>query len=82
MAAHCLCGIKTPLLYARRKTAEPSSKLRELIDGALEDKVLTRAEPQEILNAVTADSEVSPEEHELLELVVERLNSGEIRAVD
>jgi hypothetical protein len=53
-----------------------------LIDRALADKVLTRAEQQQILNAVAADQEVSPEEHELLELVVERLNSGEIRAVD
>jgi len=69
---------------ARRKTVElpKPSKLRELIDRALEDKVLTRAERQAILNAVAADSEVSPEEHELLEAVAERLNSGEIRAVD
>ncbi len=59
-----------------------SSKLRELIDRALEDKVLTRAEQQEILKAVTADSQVSPEEHKLLEEIVERLNSREIRAVD
>ncbi|MFS8815106.1 FixJ family two-component response regulator [Thermostichus sp. MS-CIW-21] len=58
------------------------SELRALIDRALADKVLTRAEQQQILNAVAADQEVSPEEHELLELVVERLNSGEIRAVD
>jgi hypothetical protein len=56
-----------------------SSKLKELIDRALQDKILTRAEQQEILQAVTADSQVSPEEHELLEMIVERLNSGEIR---
>ncbi len=58
------------------------SELRALIDRALADKILTRAEQQQILNAVMADQEISPEEHELLELVVERLNSGEIRAVD
>lgn len=59
-----------------------SSKLKEPIDRALQDKILTRAEQQEILQAVTADSQVSPEEHELLDMIVERLNSGEIRAVD
>ncbi|MFS8854777.1 hypothetical protein [Synechococcus sp. H55.2] len=58
------------------------SELRALIDRALADKILTRAEQQQILNAVMADQEISPEEHELLELVVERLSSGEIRAVD
>lgn len=58
------------------------TELKTLINRALADKVLTRAEQQQILNAVTADQEVSPEEHELLEMIVERLNSGEIRAVD
>ncbi|MGY4590306.1 FixJ family two-component response regulator [Thermostichus sp. MS-CIW-40] len=63
---------------------EPSqpSELRALINRALADKVLTRAKQQQILSAVMADQEISPEEHELLESVVERLNSGEIRAVD
>jgi len=60
---------------------EPS-KLKELIDRALADKVLTRAEQEAILKAVTADSYVSPEEHELLDQIVERLNSGEIRVVE
>ncbi|MCF2971286.1 hypothetical protein L1047_08775 [Synechococcus sp. Nb3U1] len=58
------------------------TELKALINRALADKVLTRAEQQQILKAVTADQEVSPEEHELLEMIVERLNSGEIRAVD
>ncbi|ABC99925.1 hypothetical protein CYA_1771 [Synechococcus sp. JA-3-3Ab] len=51
---------------ARRKTVEPPqpSELRALIDRALADKVLTRAEQQQILNAVAADQEVSPEEHD------------------
>jgi FixJ family two-component response regulator len=63
---------------------EPSqpSELRALINRALADKVLTRAEQEQILSAVMADQEISPEEHELLESIVERLNSGEIRAVD
>jgi hypothetical protein len=35
-----------------------------LINRALADKVLTRAEQQQILNAVMADQEISPEEHD------------------
>ncbi|MEN9203741.1 MAG: hypothetical protein Q6K80_00210 [Thermostichus sp. DG_1_6_bins_120] len=60
---------------------EPT-RLRALIDRALADKVLTRAERQQLLNAIIVDAEVSPEEHRLLELIEERLASGEIQAVD
>lgn len=60
---------------------EPT-QLRALIHRALADKVLTRAERQQLLNAIIADAEVSPEEHRLLELIEERLSSDEIQAVD
>ncbi len=58
------------------------TELKALVNRALADKVLTRAEQQQILKAVTADHKISPEEHELLESIVERLNSGEIKAVE
>ncbi|NJK65098.1 MAG: hypothetical protein HC921_22425 [Synechococcaceae cyanobacterium SM2_3_1] len=58
------------------------SDLRELVDRALADKVLTRAEQQQIMNAVVADKEVTPEEHALLESIIDKISSGEIKAVD
>lgn len=58
------------------------SDLKELVERALADKVLSRSEQKQILEAVAADQQVSPEEHELLELIVDRITSGEIKAVD
>lgn len=58
------------------------SDLKELVDRALADKVLTRAEQQQIMNAVVADKEVTPEEHALLESIIDKISSGEIKAVD
>ncbi len=56
--------------------------LKTLVERALEDKVLTRQEQQQILRAVVADQEVTPEEHALLESIIDKINSGEIKAVD
>ncbi len=58
------------------------SKLKALVDRALVDKVLTRAEQQQIMLAITDDKTVSPEEHELLESIIDKITSGEIKAVD
>ncbi len=56
--------------------------LKELVNRALEDKVLTRDEQKQIMDAVLADQEISPEEHELLELIVDKITTGEIKAID
>ncbi len=56
--------------------------LKILVDRALADKVLTRAEQKQIFDAVAADEQVSPEEHDLLESIIDKISSGEIKAVD
>ncbi|GAB4210875.1 MAG: hypothetical protein OHK0012_02300 [Synechococcales cyanobacterium] len=56
--------------------------LREIVEQALADKTLTRQEQQEILAAVTEDKVVSPEEHAILDEIMDRITSGEIHVVD
>jgi FixJ family two-component response regulator len=58
------------------------SELKAIVDRALADKVLTRAEQQQIMEAVLADNQISPEEHDLLESIVDKISNGEIQAVD
>lgn len=58
------------------------AKLKALVERVLEDKVLTRVEQQQIMTAITEDRTVSPEEHELLESIIDKITSGEIKAVD
>jgi ribosomal protein S19E (S16A) len=55
--------------------------LRQIVDQALADKTLTRAEQQEILEAVTEDKMVSPEEHAILDEIMEKITSGEIKVI-
>ncbi|MDX2273735.1 MAG: hypothetical protein NW237_17535 [Cyanobacteriota bacterium] len=57
-------------------------ELKALVERALEDKQLTRYEQRQIMMAVVDDKTISPEEHELLESIVEKISSGEIKAVD
>lgn len=57
-------------------------QLKRIVDRALEDKKLTRAEQREIMNAILADNEISPEEQKLLESIAVRIRQGEIKAVD
>ncbi len=55
--------------------------LRQIVDQALADKTLTRAEQQEILEAVTDDKIVSPEEHAILDEIMEKITNGEIKVI-
>ncbi|MEN9204690.1 MAG: hypothetical protein Q6K70_02650 [Thermostichales cyanobacterium DRC_bins_46] len=55
--------------------------LRQIVDQALADKTLTRAEQQMILEAVTEDKVVSPEEHAILDEIMEKITSGEIKVI-
>jgi len=55
--------------------------LRQIVDQALADKTLTRAEQQEILEAVTEDKMVSPEEHAILDEIMEKITNGEIKVI-
>lgn len=57
-------------------------QLKQLVDRALADEKLTRAEQREIMQAILADNEVSPEEQKLLESIADRIRRGEIKAVD
>jgi hypothetical protein len=57
-------------------------QLKALVDRALADKLLTRAEQSEILAAILADNHISPEEQELLESIAERVRRGAIKVVD
>lgn len=56
--------------------------LQQIVDRALSDKKLTRAEQREIMQAILADNEISPEEQKLLESIAHRIRLGEIKAVD
>ncbi|MEN9252475.1 MAG: hypothetical protein Q6K99_02780 [Thermostichales cyanobacterium BF4_bins_65] len=55
--------------------------LRQIVDQALADKTLTRTEQQMILEAVTEDKVVSPEEHAILDEIMEKITSGEIKVI-
>lgn len=56
--------------------------LKTLVDRALADRKLTRAEQREIMQAILADNEISAEEQQLLESIADRIRLGEIKAVD
>ncbi|MDX2273457.1 MAG: hypothetical protein NW237_16095 [Cyanobacteriota bacterium] len=57
-------------------------EIQALVERALEDKELTRAEMDEIVAAITADGEVSTEEAQLMEQIREMVLRREIRVVD
>ncbi len=56
--------------------------IKALVDQALADQQLTRAEQQEIMHAILADNQVSHEEQQLLEAIAEKIRTGEIQVVD
>ena len=56
--------------------------VREVVNRALADKQLTRAEQEEIMAAVLADGRVSPEEQVLLDKLLEDIRQGNIKTVD
>ena len=56
--------------------------VRKIVNRALADKQLTRAEQEEIMAAVLADGRVSPEEQALLDKLLEDIRQGNIKSVD
>lgn len=58
------------------------NELKEIVQRALADKVLTRAEQEEIMAAVLADGKVSEEEQDVLNKILEDIQQGRIKAVD
>lgn len=58
------------------------ANVKAIVRRALEDKVLTRAEQQEIAAAILADGHVTPEEQEVLQLILEKIRTGKIESAD
>jgi tellurite resistance protein len=54
------------------------AEVRAVAEKALADGKLTAAEREEILAAIMADGEVSPEEMALVDQIAERITKGEI----
>ncbi len=57
-------------------------RVREIVQRAVADRKLTRAEQDEIMAAVLADGRVSPEEQDLLRQIQEDIRLGKIESVD
>lgn len=57
-------------------------RVREIVQRAVSDRKLTRAEQDEIMAAVLADGRVSPEEQDLLKQIQEDIRLGKIEFVD
>lgn len=57
-------------------------RVREIVQRAVADRQLTRAEQDEIMAAVLADGRVSPEEQDLLKQIQEDIRLGKIKSVD
>ncbi|WP_017326597.1 hypothetical protein [Synechococcus sp. PCC 7336] len=56
--------------------------VKAIVQRALADKQLTRAEQAEIMAAILADGIVSPEEQALLNTILEDIREGHIETVD
>lgn len=56
--------------------------LKNIVNKALADKELSRAEQEEIVKAILDDNQVSAEEQELLHWIAGHLQRGDIKVVD
>ncbi|GAB4211665.1 MAG: hypothetical protein OHK0012_04530 [Synechococcales cyanobacterium] len=56
--------------------------LKELVDKALEDKKLTRAEMKQIMDGIQEDGIISPDEIALMEAIKHKVLRREIQVVD
>lgn len=56
--------------------------LRSLVEKALEDKILTRAELDAIAEGISADGIVSEEEEEIIRSIQDKIKNQEIEVVD
>ncbi|MEM6445199.1 MAG: hypothetical protein AAFY57_01440 [Cyanobacteria bacterium J06642_2] len=57
-------------------------EVKAVIQRALADRQLSRAEQNDIMAAVLADGRVSPEEQELLNGLLDKIRQGYIKVVD
>ncbi len=74
-----LCLMTSPL---DKSPSQGFQDLRNLVHQALADRVLTRAEQQQIMAAILDDNYVSWEEQQLLEDIAEQIRQGQIQVVD
>ncbi|MEL7083453.1 MAG: hypothetical protein AAGM36_03050 [Cyanobacteria bacterium J06597_1] len=65
-----------------REVSVDIERVREIVQRAVADRQLTRAEQDEIMAAVLADGRVSPEEQDLLREIQEDIRLGKIKSVD
>ncbi|NJK62653.1 MAG: hypothetical protein HC921_08190 [Synechococcaceae cyanobacterium SM2_3_1] len=56
--------------------------LQVLVNKAIADRRLSQAERDQIMQAILADKQVSPEEQQLLGHLADQIRSGEIQTVD
>lgn len=57
-------------------------EVKAVIQQALADRKLSRAEQNDIMAAVLADGRVSPEEQELLNGLLDKIRQGYVKVVD
>ncbi len=61
---------------------ESPETIRKLVDRAIEDGRLTRAEHLEILESVSADGIISPDEQAQLDRLLKLIDNEVVRIVD
>ena len=61
------------------KASSEAGKLKELIDRAIEDQILTRDEYDQIIAMATADGHIDPQEQALLEQLRDMIEDKTIR---
>ena len=76
------CREQSSRLPLKREVQVDIERVRAIVQRALADRKLTRAEQDEIMAAVLADGRVSPEERDLLQQIQLDLRLGKIESVD
>ena len=64
-----------------RKVSESSIRLKEMIEKAIEDHVITRDEYDQIINIATEDGHIDPDERALLSELQQMIEDKMVRFV-